>query len=112
MKRTSATSVASAHKVPTVTLRKSGRIKPISGREAKINDAVGGDPERPRYSFDAIFSPRSVAIIGASERPGSVGRAIVENLRFFKGATYLINPFQREVLGTDRSEENTSELQY
>ncbi len=46
-----------------------------------------------------MFAPRTVAIIGASERTGSVGRALTENLRSFGGTTYLINPFQREVFG-------------
>ena len=33
-----------------------------------------------RQQLDAIFRPETVAVIGASERPGSVGRTIMWNL--------------------------------
>ena len=33
-----------------------------------------------RQALDAIFAPKSVAVIGATETPGSVGRTIVWNL--------------------------------
>jgi acetyltransferase len=60
------------------------------------------DPaQRARPSLDAFFQPRSVAVIGASERPSSVGRAVMENLCCggFKGAIYPINPARSTVLG-------------
>jgi len=53
----------------------------------------------PRKPLDRLFVPRSIAIVGASERAGSVGRAITENLRHFGGTKYFINPFQRAVFG-------------
>lgn len=49
-----------------------------------------------------LFEPKSVAIIGASERPGSLGRALAENvLSTFHGKTYLINPRGGSVLGRE-----------
>src|SRR4030042_1676918 len=52
-----------------------------------------GDPK-------AIFNPKTVALIGASDKPGSVGRAILENLTLFKqGKTFPVNPNRKEVLG-------------
>lgn len=36
--------------------------------------------EDPAQGLTAIFRPRSVALIGATDRPGSVGRALLENL--------------------------------
>jgi len=36
---------------------------------------------RRSASLDVFFHPKSVALIGASERPGSVGRVVFENLR-------------------------------
>ena len=53
--------------------------------------------------LDALFSPKSVAIIGASERPRSVGRALVQNLQDFDGPTFLVNPKHREILGASRA---------
>ncbi len=52
-----------------------------------------------RASLDSMFAPASVALIGASAKPGSVGRALAENLLGFPGAAYFINPQHAEVLG-------------
>lgn len=44
-------------------------------------------------NLKAVFEPAAVAIIGASERPGSVGRVLTENLlKDFKGTIFLVNP--------------------
>lgn len=47
----------------------------------------------------AIFQPRSVAVIGASRRPGTLGYAIVDNLLAFgfQGAIYPVNPHAEHV---------------
>ena len=47
----------------------------------------------------AMFAPKSVALIGASEKPGSVGRALLENLQSFRGRVFPINPSHATVLG-------------
>jgi acetyltransferase len=41
-----------------------------------------------------LFAPKSVALVGASERPGSVGATVLRNLREsgFKGPVYPVNP--------------------
>jgi acetyltransferase len=48
-----------------------------------------------------MFAPGSVAVIGASSRPGSVGRAVLENLLngAFHGKVYAVNATHPEVLG-------------
>ncbi|GIW57509.1 MAG: acyl-CoA synthetase [Candidatus Dojkabacteria bacterium] len=48
-----------------------------------------------------FFTPKSVAIIGASRDSKKVGRIIFENLLDwnFKGEIYLVNPNVREILG-------------
>jgi acetyltransferase len=52
-------------------------------------------------TLDAIFNPRSVAVIGATEREGSVGRTILWNLisNPFGGTVYPVNPKRSSVLG-------------
>jgi acetyltransferase len=50
-------------------------------------------------SLEAFFQPRSIALIGATERVGSVGRAIWENLRGFGGAVFPVNAKRAEILG-------------
>ena len=51
--------------------------------------------------LDAIISPKSVAIIGATEKAGSVGRTIVWNLLSspFGGTVFPVNPKRANVLG-------------
>ena len=48
-----------------------------------------------------LLSPASVAMVGASERPGSVGRTAFENLLAggFKGRIHAVNPRHSTVLG-------------
>jgi acetyltransferase len=51
--------------------------------------------------LDAIFTPKNVAVIGATESPGSVGRTIMWNLisNPFGGAVFPVNPKRSAVLG-------------
>jgi acetyltransferase len=49
--------------------------------------------------LDAVFAPRAVAVVGATEREGSVGRAILRNLACFGGRVYPVNPKRDTVLG-------------
>ncbi len=53
------------------------------------------------HSLDALFSPESVALIGASEREDSVGRLVLSNLleAGFKGRLYAVNPRRKKILG-------------
>lgn len=46
-----------------------------------------------------MFAPEAVAVIGATERPGSVGRALLENLQSYRSPVYPVNPKRRRVLG-------------
>ncbi len=50
--------------------------------------------------LNKFFEPRSVAIIGATPKPGKVGRVILENfIKRFKGRIYPVNPKYDEILG-------------
>lgn len=51
--------------------------------------------------LDAIFAPKTVAVIGASEKAGSVGRTILWNLLSnpFGGTIFPVNPKRHSVLG-------------
>src|SRR6185312_14454956 len=53
------------------------------------------------HPLDAIFAPRSVAVIGASERPGSVGRSVLWSLVSspFGGTVYPVSEKRQSVLG-------------
>lgn len=58
-------------------------------------------PAYRRHPLDAIFAPRNVAVIGATERPNSVGRTLLWNLisHPFGGTVFPINPKRNNVLG-------------
>src|SRR5271169_1254280 len=54
-----------------------------------------------RSALDSMFSPKSVAVIGATDREGSVGRTVLERLHLsaFRGTIFPVNPNHTEVLG-------------
>src|SRR5262249_25715508 len=53
------------------------------------------------YRLDKLFSPRSVAVVGASPRETSPGRAVLRNLASagFEGSVSLVNPHYGEIEG-------------
>jgi acetyltransferase len=55
----------------------------------------------PAHSLDPLFRPHSVAVVGASATPGSVGGILMRNLleHPFGGAVYPVNPKRRSVQG-------------
>ncbi len=72
----------------------------------KPPQAVPYEPTHDIYHYtgnplDKIFAPRSVALVGATEKHGSVGRTILWNLISspFGGTIYPINPNRPSVLG-------------
>jgi acetyltransferase len=67
---------------------------------------IAGDPSHDilrseRQPLDLIFQPKSVAVIGATEREGSVGRTVFSNLRQGRSGRdiYPVNPKHDELLG-------------
>ena len=56
---------------------------------------------RATQALDVFFSPKSVAVVGATENPGSVGRTILWNLMTspFGGTVFPVNPKRASVLG-------------
>lgn len=53
------------------------------------------------HPLGAIFAPKSIAVIGATEKVGSVGRTVLWNLisHPFGGTVYPVNPRHESVLG-------------
>ncbi|MEB3337641.1 MAG: bifunctional acetate--CoA ligase family protein/GNAT family N-acetyltransferase [Leptolyngbyaceae bacterium] len=71
-----------------------------------VSDQVVSDPaydilRSTRQPLDALFAPKTVAVIGATERPGSVGRTVLWNLisNPFGGTVFPVNPNRHSVLG-------------
>jgi acetyltransferase len=59
---------------------------------------TGTGRETPR-DLEPLFAPQSVAVIGASRRPGSVGHAVLHNLIYggYTGVVYPINPKAKSI---------------
>ncbi len=65
------------------------------------HDRAHDVPRSERHPLDAIFAPRSVAVIGATERQGSIGRAVLWSLVSspFGGTVYPVSDKRASVLG-------------
>ena len=50
-------------------------------------------------SLDRLFRPRAVAVIGATAKPGRVGRIIFENLLRSERPVYPVHPSESKILG-------------
>ncbi len=53
------------------------------------------------HNLDKIFKPKGIVVIGASERSGTVGRSVVDNLILsgFKGDIFPVNPRYNRIRG-------------
>src|SRR6202142_646615 len=73
---------------------KAGKHRPTQDKAQDVFRTEG-------HPLDAIFKPQSVAVIGATDRPGSVGRAVVWSLVSspFGGTVYPVSQQRTSVLG-------------
>ena len=74
---------------------------PFDPREKNIFDPAHDVYRYTPRSLQPIFSPKSVAVIGATEKEGSVGRTVIWNLISspFGGTVYPVNPKRENILG-------------
>jgi acetyltransferase len=65
-----------------------------------LNDFPGRNNDQIT-NLNNFFSPRSIAIIGASSKPGKIGNELVKNVSQyeFKGRIYPVNPKAESILG-------------
>ena len=75
----------------------SPRPSPPAPAVDPAHDVLG----HPRGALAPFFTPSSVAVIGATEAPGSVGRTVLRNLvtNPFGGTVFPVNPRRGSVLG-------------
>lgn len=68
-----------------------------------MTDGTVIDRPRTASALDRLLRPRSVAVVGASDKPGALGASVLTNLERnrFSGAIYPINP-KRETIGAHR----------
>ncbi len=72
-------------------------IKPLKPTTDPAYDILRSE----RQPLSAFFAPQTVAVIGATDKTGSVGRTILWNLMSnpFGGTIFPVNPKRRSVLG-------------
>ena len=69
--------------------------------DSYLNAVADRESRAEAASLRHVLAPESVAVIGASRRRGSVGRAIVDNIRAggYAGQLYTVNPRARQIGG-------------
>ena len=69
----------------------------------KTRDSPPMDDKTPRSGLDALFNPRSVAVIGASEDPNRIGGRPLRYLKEFgfRGKVWPVNPRRDRVQGIE-----------
>src|SRR5215470_13212834 len=82
------------------TLR-SGKVNQVRKSKPGATDLAHDIWRSEGHPLDAIFAPRSVAVIGASDRANSVGRAVLWSLVSspFGGTVYPVSEKRASVLG-------------
>ena len=75
--------------------------KPVNKMNKTSHDPAHDVLRSEAHPLDPMFFPHSVAVIGATERPGSVGRAVVWSLVSspFGGTVYPVSSKRSNVLG-------------
>jgi acetyltransferase len=94
----------------TVKQGNSGQAEVLQGEHIVIDPAYDIS-QSESLPLEALFKPKSVALIGASERTGSVGRMVLSNLIStpFGGTIYPVNPKRKNILGI-RAYQNLQDL--
>ena len=74
---------------------------PLSSAHVPVRDTSPVLGSVGRHPLEVFFAPRSVAVIGASERPGSIGRTVLWNLMRspFGGPVFPVSAKRANVLG-------------
>jgi len=69
--------------------------------ESYLNAVADRESRAETASLRHVLAPKSVAVIGASRRRGTVGRTILDNIRAggYSGRLYTVNPRARQIGG-------------
>ncbi len=77
------------------------RVAALGEASAYLDAVAGRDRHANVASLEPLLNPRSVAVVGAGRRPGSIGRTILLNIRDagFAGTLYAVSPGGGDVEG-------------
>lgn len=84
---------------PSESPQQSSNAQAASGN-GRVDPSHNLAPAR-RNQLNVIFQPSSVAVVGASEKPASVGNTLLKNLISgrFKGEVFAVNPRYKQIAG-------------
>ena len=76
-------------------------VFPLDATDTSIGVMRAREHRAEAASIERIFNAKSVAVVGASRRPGSIGQAMVRNLILgdYWGQVYAVNPQAEAVSG-------------
>ena len=82
--------------VVSLTMALTTPVEAIAAADARLRQAE-------RRSLEPMLEPRSVAVLGVSRRPGSIGRAVVQNITDagFGGSVFALGRSGLDVEGAD-----------
>ena len=77
------------------------RVAALGESSAYLDAVAGRDRLADVASLELLLNPRSVAVVGAGRRPGSIGRTILLNIRDagFAGRLYAVSPGGGDIEG-------------
>jgi len=77
------------------------RVAALGEPSAYLDGVAGRDRHADVASLEPLLNPRSVAVVGAGRRPGSIGRTILLNIRDagFSGRLYAVSPGGGDIEG-------------
>ena len=77
------------------------RVAALGESSAYLDAVTGRDRLADVASLELLLNPRSVAVVGAGRRPGSIGRTILLNIRDagFAGRMYAVSPGGGDIEG-------------
>jgi len=76
-------------------------MKPSGAGNKPVTETGKKVPKKREHPLDVFFTPNNIAVLGATEAPGSVGRTTLWNLISspFGGTVFPVNPKRNSVLG-------------
>jgi len=77
------------------------RVAALGEASAYLDAVAGRDRHADVASLEPLLNPRSVAVVGAGRRTGSIGRTILLNIREagFAGTLYAVSPGGGDIAG-------------
>jgi len=74
---------------------------PLQGERGRVRGKERNLMEKNWEAMDAIFKPKAVAVIGASDNPGKLGSHVMKSLiqGRYPGKIYPVNPGKEEIFG-------------